>query len=294
MASESIPGLAKRDDVPAVTHTADGRLRRPVQLLLQVMHDVRSSAHVAGEIFRRDVTSQYRQSLFGIFLAIVPAVVTTVWAIVCQQANLINVGNVQVPYPFFVLFGMMLWSAFTEAIYGPVEGLLAEQGLLSRANIPAEAVVVARVGQVFFNFGVKLVVIAAAAVFYRVHVSWTVLLAPLGLVLLVALGTAIGLVLAPLNLLYRDVQRGLGVVTTFWLFMTPVLYLPSGHGVASVILRVNPVSALLVSTRDLAFRGSLSMPGALAVVSALTLILLTAATLFYRVAMPIVIDRANA
>lgn len=281
-------------ELQALTHTAESGLRRPTHFVSRLLHDLHSCRHVAWEMFRRDLTSQYRQSMLGVFLMLVPAITATTGAIVFQQAKLINVGDVAIPYPIFVLCGTMLWTTFTEALSGPIDGLMAEQALLSRANIPPEAVVISRVGQVFFNFAAKLLVIVLAATCYRVHVPRTMVLAPLGLVLLVALGTAIGLMLAPINLLYRDVSRAVGMVTSVWFFITPIIFTTRGHGLLDGLVTLNPVTALLVTTRELAFRGVISMPWGFAVMATLTLVLLGFGMILYRVAMPIVIDRANA
>jgi lipopolysaccharide transport system permease protein len=280
--------------LPITYHTADVRLGNPRELLLGLVADIARSRHISWEMMKRDLKSQYRTSILGVLLPLLPALTTAAWAILFRDAHLINVGAVNMPYPFFVLCGMMLWAAFLESMDAPISGVLAEQSLLSKADVPAESVTLARLGLVFFNFGVKCIVIVAAAIFYRVHVPWTIVLAPFGLVLIVALGAAIGLILAPINLLYTDVARAIPVVTTFWFFTTPIIFTTPSQGWAAVIMRdLNPVTPLLTTTRELAFGNGLSMPAGLEITAALTLCLLAMGLVFHRIAMPIVIDRAN-
>jgi lipopolysaccharide transport system permease protein len=156
-------------------------------------------------------------------------------------------------------------------------------------------VTLARLGQVLVNFSVKALLIAIAAVAYRVHVPWTIFFAPAGLALIVALGTAIGLILAPINLLYTDVAKALPIVTTFWFFTTPIIFTSPTQGWAAILMqRVNPMTPLLTTTRELAFGGGLSMLRGAAAATVLTLCLLLTGAIFHRIAMPIVIDRANA
>jgi lipopolysaccharide transport system permease protein len=280
--------------LPITYHTADVRLGNPRELLLGLVADIARSRHISWEMMKRDLKSQYRTSILGVLLPLLPALTTAAWAILFRDAHLINVGAVNMPYPFFVLCGMMLWAAFLESMDAPISGVLAEQSLLSKADVPAESVTLARLGLVFFNFGVKCIVIVAAAFFYRVHVPWTIVLAPFGFVLIVALGAAIGLILAPINLLYTDVARAIPVVTTFWFFTTPIIFTTPSQGWAAVIMRdLNPVTPLLTTTRELAFGNGLSMPAGLEITAALTLCLLAIGLVFHRIAMPIVIDRAN-
>jgi lipopolysaccharide transport system permease protein len=280
--------------LPITFHTAEVRLGNPRELLLGLFTDIARSRHISWEMMKRDLKSQYRTSILGVLIPLLPALTTAAWAILFRDAHLINVGAVNMPYPFFVLCGMMLWAAFLESMDAPISGVLAEQSLLSKADVPAESVTLARLGLVFFNFGVKCIVIVAAAIFYRVHVPWTIVLAPFGFVLIVALGAAIGLILAPINLLYTDVARAIPVVTTFWFFTTPIIFTTPSQGWAAVIMRdLNPVTPLLTTTRELAFGSGLSMPAGLEITSALTLCLLAIGLVFHRIAMPIVIDRAN-
>jgi lipopolysaccharide transport system permease protein len=276
-------------------HSSGTRLGGPGALLLTLLGDVARSRHVAWEMMKRDLKSQYRTSVLGVLIPLLPALTTAAWAILFRDAHIINVGSVGMPYPFYVLCGMMLWAAFLESMDAPISGLMAEQGLLSKASVPPEAVTVSRLGQVLFNFAVKSLLIGLCALFYRVHVPWTILLAPAGLLLIVALGAAIGLILAPINLLYTDVAKALPVVTTFWFFTTPIIFTSPRSGWTAVLMnRVNPVTPLLTVTRELAFAGSVSMRTGFAVAAGFTVCLLLVAAIFHRVAMPIVIDRANA
>jgi lipopolysaccharide transport system permease protein len=278
-----------------VTHIPPKPLTHPFHMLRVVLREIVGARHVAWEMMTRDLRSQYRTSVVGVLIPLLPALTTAAWAILFRDAHLINVGTVDMPYPFFVLCGMMLWAAFLESMDAPIMGVQAEQGLLSKANIPPEAVTIARLGQVTVNFGVKAVLIAIGAVVYQVHVPWTIIFAPLGLLLIMGLGAAIGLIVAPINLLYTDVAKALPILTTFWFFTTPIIFTAPTAGWAAFLMRyVNPMTPLLTSTRELAFGAGLSLPRGLGAATALTLCLLVFGTIFHRIAMPIVIDRANA
>ncbi|MBV8780935.1 MAG: ABC transporter permease, partial [Phycisphaerae bacterium] len=84
-----------------------------------------------------------------------------------------------------------------------------------------------------------------------------------------------------------------GVLTSIWFFITPIILdVPSGK--LGMIMRLNPVTPLLVTTRELAFRGQVSMPIGFLISAILSLILLVMGIVCYRIALPVVIDRANA
>ena len=286
--------LLVTESFPTAVHTSGSALKSPWRLIRTLATDTIRSRHVIWELLKRDLTSQYRQSLLGVLMSLLPALTTTAWAILFRSAHLINVGRSSVPYPFFVLCGMMVWAAFLESLDAPISGVLSEQALLSRASIPPEAVTFARLGQVFFNFFVKVLVVAVAALFYRIHIPWTVVLVPAGIAVIVALGAGIGLILAPVNFLYRDISKALPVITTFWFFLTPVIFVSPDQGIASVIMnKINPVTQILMATRDLIFPGSGGTREGLIAASVFALGLFAVGIIFHRIAMPVVIDRAN-
>lgn len=287
--------MATLSELPVTVHTPEMQLRNPVELVGGLFTDLARSRHISWEMLKRDLKSQYRTSILGVLIPLLPALTTAAWAILFRDAHIINVGAVNMPYPFFVLCGMMLWAAFLEAIDAPISGVQAEQSLLSKADVPAEAITLTRLGQVFVNFGVKALLLVAAAIGYHVHVSGTIFLAPVGLLLMVMLGASIGLIVAPLNLLYNDVSKAMPVITTFWFFTTPIIFTSPASGLAGIIMtRLNPVTPLLTTTRELAFGNGLSSLTRFEGTALLTVCLFFVALLFHRIAMPIVIDRANA
>lgn len=156
-----------------------------------------------------------------------------------------------------------------------------------------EALILAKLGEVFFNFGIKTILIVALFIFFRVSVSWTVIIAPVALIHLVLLGTFIGILLAPFGVLYQDVSKGLSLITGFWLFLTPVVYAVPNEGTFGYLVKLNPVTPLLVTTRELATTGVVSEPLGFWVVSAITIIGLLLTWIAFRLAMPFVVERVS-
>jgi len=105
---------------------------------------------------------------------------------------------------------------------------------------------------------------------------------------------AIGLLLTPLGTLYTDVTQGLIVVTSFWFFLTPVVYSPPQSFPYSLMTTLNPVSPILTGARDLLTKGVVTNIGPFLVVSLLTILGLFIAWMIYHIALPILIERMSA
>ncbi|MFM7191088.1 MAG: ABC transporter permease [Microcystaceae cyanobacterium] len=278
---------------PIMVYTPKSRLRHPVVLFQEMGRDLLASRELAWRLLIRDIKAQYRQSFLGIFWAFLPPIVTAVALLVAKDVGAINVGETAIPYPAYVMFSMALWQTFVEALNGPVAAVGAAKPMLAKINFPKEALILAKLGEVFFNFGIKLILIVTLFIWFRIPVNGMVILAPVALIHLVGLGTGIGLWLSPLGALYQDIGRAIPLVMTPWLLLTPVIYPPPRTGWFSVLVNWNPVTPLLVTVRDLATVGKVSEPAGFWWASGLMVILLLSGWLFYRLAMPFIVERMS-
>ncbi|MBD1852131.1 ABC transporter permease [Leptolyngbya sp. FACHB-711] len=301
--SEHLPGL--RPDSLAKNHFAEGHsaeafysadslLRHPLKLIGAMRRDLLAARELAWRLLVRDIRAQYRQSLLGIFWAFVPPIATAAGLTLANNAQVLNVGATDLPYPAYVMLSMALWQTFAESVTGQVQAILNAKYLLSRINFPREALVLSQLGQVGFNFLIKLVLIVALFLWFKMPVTWAVIVAPVALLHLVGFGTGIGLLLAPFGGLYEDISRGLTLLLTGWLFITPVLYPLPQSGLFAMLVKLNPVTPLLMTTRELATIGTVSNPGAFWLASLTALLVLLLGWLVYRVAMPFMIERISA
>lgn len=274
-------------------YTPESALKHPLQLLMQMCGDVWGARELSWRLLRRDINAQYRQSLFGYAWAFLPPVVTALALTFASNSKFINVSATDLPYPAFVIFNMSLWQTFVEALNGPSSAVAVAKPMLTRINFPREAIIMAKVGEVGFNFAIKVVLILGAFLWFRVSVGWATPFAFVPVLGLILMGTAIGLFLAPFGGLYQDVSRALTVASGLWFFLTPIVYPLPAAGFARVLVKVNPVTTFVIAAREMATGKWLSAPDDFLIVGLLTLIGLLAAWLFFRLAMPFVIERLS-
>ncbi len=276
-----------------VAYTPDSELRHPVRLIRTMWRDLWASRELARLLMLRDISAHYRQSFLGFAWAFLPPLVMALGFTLAGNAKVINVAATQLPYPAYVVFSMILWQTFVESLNGPVQGVANAKVMLSRINFPREAVVLAKLGEVFFNFGIKLILVFAVFFWYQIPVTRAALLAPFALLSLILLGTFFGLLLAPLGILYQDVTHALTLFTGLWLFLTPVVYPVPSSGTFATIVRANPVTPLLTTTRELATTGVVSDPYRFLAVSVTAIVGLFVTWIAFRLAMPFVIERVS-
>lgn len=262
-------------------------------MLAEMWADLLASRPLAWRLMMRDLRAQYRQSILGIVWMFLPPLVLAAGFTLAGQGKVINVAATDLPYPAYVMFSTILWQTFVEALNGPLQAVSNAKQMLTRINFPREAIVLAKLGEVLVNFGVKLILIVLLFIWFRMPITWSALLAPLALLQLIALGTFFGLLLAPFGALYQDVPNGLTMFTSLWLFLTPIVYPVPTTGLFATIVHANPVTPLLVTTRELATVGTVSDPFAFFLVSAAALAGLLATWVVFRLSMPFVIERVS-
>ncbi|MBC6479903.1 MAG: ABC transporter permease [Hormoscilla sp. GM7CHS1pb] len=277
-----------------VIYTSESLLRHPLLLFKQMWRDLLASRGLAWRLLVRDISAQYRKSFLGILWAFLPPVATAVGLTLANNAKVINISATDLPYPAYVMLSMTLWQTFVEALNGPMEAITKAKVMLAKINFPREALILAQLGQVFFNFGIKLILIAGLFIAFRMPLHWTIILAPVALIHLIALGTFFGMMLAPLGVLYNDVSKGMTFIVGIWLLLTPVIYPIPSEGIFGAIVRLNPVTPLIATTRDLATKGVVSEPVGFWIASGIALGGLLVSWVVYRLAMPFIIERTSA
>lgn len=278
---------------PREVYRPESRMRHPLQLFRAMIYDLLASRELAWRLLVRDISAKYRQSFLGIFWAIIPPVIMAAGFTFAKGSGVVNLGNTELPYPAYVMFSMTLWQTFVEALNGPVQAVTSAKPMLARINFPREALIIAKLGEVFFNFGIKLILIFGLFLWFKIPITWSVILAPVALIHLVLLGTFIGLLLAPMGALYQDFSMGLTLISGLWLFLTPVVYPVPNSGVFGSIVKLNPVTPLLVTTRELATTGVISNPQGFWIASLIAILGLLLAWIIYRLAMPFVVERIS-
>lgn len=278
---------------PEIVYTPDSLLRRPRFLFATMWRDLLTSRELAWRLMVRDISAQYRQAMLGMIWAFIPPIMMALGFTLAKNANVFTVGETDIPYPAYVMFNTALWQTFVDAATGPVQAVIQAKPMLARVNFPREAIVLAKLGEVGFNFGIKLILIVGLFLYFRVPVSWSVVLTPVPLIHLILLGTLVGVLLAPIGVLYQDVSKSLNMVMGFWLFLTPVIYPVPTEGLFGVLVAWNPVTPLLSTIRELATTGTLSNPVGFWVVSGGTWVGLMLTWIGFRIAIPYVVERVT-
>jgi lipopolysaccharide transport system permease protein len=272
-------------------YTPDSKLKHPLKFLKEMLDDIKISRELAWTLFKRNIKAQYRQTILGYVWAFIPPIFTTLIFLFLSKNKIINVTDTVVPYPVFLMVGTILWQVFLEAVNIPIKLMMEARHILTKIYFPREALILAAFYEVVFTFTIRLVLMAAILIIYKVPVKILILLSPIGIFSLILLGVMFSLLIIPAVILYKDFEKGLPLVMQMWFFLTPVIFSPFKEGMSNILYYINPVIPLLNTTREMITTGVITRWDLFALILVLSSILFSIGLLLYRIALPHLVGR---
>ncbi len=213
----------------------------------------------------RDIRIRYKQTVFGAAWAILqPLLMMAVFTLVFSKVAG-STGENALPYPLFVLAGLLPWMFFAQAVTTGSQSVVGSERLITKVYFPRLALPFAAVGAAVVDFlvafGLLLVVMLVCG--YVPGASFLLVPAIFLVVLLLALGLAAGL--GGLTVLFRDFRYITPFMIQLWMFATPAIYLPEAGANSSpwvqAVLMLNPMNGLIDAFRAACLGQPISLLG---------------------------------
>lgn len=156
-------------------------------------------------------------------------------------------------YSLGLLTGLIIWNFFAEGSMSGLGALLSKGHILKKINAPTWTMVVASSLTSLYTFLLSLGILAVFFAAYGVVPHPLAILACLPfLVILYVLILALGFLLSPLYVLFRDLNQIWEVVLNAGFYATPIIY-PATSLPADIrdILMLNPLSIIIESCKQL-------------------------------------------
>jgi len=240
-----------------------------------IIHTIRDClAHrvLIQSLVSRQIRARYRGSVLGfVWTFLNPLLLMLVYSLVFSVYMRFDMED----YGAFMFAGLLPWIWFSTSLAEGTNAIVASGNLITRAMFPPEVLPVVAVFANGANFLFSLPVLIGIFIVYGVPL--TVALVALPLILLVQFILTIGLVLllAALNVPYRDVQHLLGNILVFWFFLCPIIYpLEKVPAEFQVFTLGNLMGALVTAYQDVLFYGRFPAWDMLAGVAVLAVVVL--------------------
>jgi lipopolysaccharide transport system permease protein len=277
-------------------YSPEPALKHPRAFFSAMWADIRASRELAIALAMRDIKVMYRQSILGYVWAFLPVLGTTGVFLFLRSGGAFQTLDTGIAYPVYLLIGTVLWQVFADAVNGPLKVVTSSRAMIVKINFPREALILAGMLITCFNFLIRLLVLVPALMFFAWKGSYvftweSLYLFPVGVCSIILLGYSIGVLLTPIGMLYKDVGMGVQMVLMFWMFMTPVILTIPESGLLADVMRLNPVSSVLDTSRAWLVGAQPAYFMEALIVFGVSIIFLVIGWILYRVALPHVIAR---
>ncbi len=170
----------------------------------------------------RDVAVQYKQTVIGVAWAVIrPLLTMIIFTVVFGTlAKLPSEGSA--PYPVMVMAGMLPWFLFSTILSQAANSLVSNSNLIGKVYFPRLIVPAASSIVALVDFAVTFVLLLGLMVILGFFPSWQILLLPFFVVLAVFAALGPALILASLNVRYRDFRFIVPFIVQFGMYVSPV------------------------------------------------------------------------
>lgn len=230
----------------------------------------------------RDVKVRYKQAALGAAWAIIQPLLSMV-VFTVFFGRLAGIPSDNVPYPLFSYSALLLWTYFAGVLSQSGLSLVSNSNLITKVYFPRVALPASPALSGLLDFVVGLGLLVLLMGYYGIKPGWSVLLTPVffGALVLFTLGAA--MILAAMNVSYRDVKYVVPFLIQMWLFVTPVIYpttfLPKR---LQALMALNPLAGIIEGFRSCLFSGRPLDPTLTAVSLTMTVVVFVVGLTYFR------------
>lgn len=159
-------------------------------------------------------------------------------------------------FPVYLISGIIVFSFFTECVTLGMDAIVMNASLITKVAIPKLIFPFSRALSSLINFLISLLPLLLLMLLTGVRVSPALLLLPMMIALLFLFALGVTLVMATLNVFFRDTRFLWSVISLLWTYATPIFYpdtiWPEG---LRGIFHLNPMYQLIDFLRQIVIAG---------------------------------------
>ncbi|MEX1177473.1 MAG: ABC transporter permease [Nitriliruptor sp.] len=223
--------------------------RGPLRTSSRKLGELWRARELLGQLVRKELKVRYKNSSLGfLWSMLTPALMTVVFSIVFTRIVRVPVDD----FAAFFLAGYLLWQFFQNSCQGAIHSVVGNGDLVKKVYFPREVLPLSHVLSQLAHLMLALLVVSPYLIATRgwgllVHLPATFL----AIALLTVFTSGVAMLLAGVNVIFRDLQELFVVLYLVWFYATPVLYPMAlveaelaGDPLSWVgtILRINPMT----------------------------------------------------
>jgi len=211
-------------------------------------------------LVRKEIRGRYRNALLGYTWTVLePAMLASVYYFLF----IMLAGNPDEMYPVWVILGVIVWSCFGKALQGTVSSLSRNGQTIHLVYFPRIIFpMTAMQGNIIISMMSCFVVIPIMLV-YELPITIYLLYVPLSIFWAGFLAIGLGMLVAPLNCVQRDIEHLFRFIVRAGFFVSPVMWtyeMALNRGAMGEVVLYNPMVVPLTMARHGVAGESIGIP----------------------------------
>lgn len=174
-------------------------------------------------LVRREISVRYRQTIVGLLWVVLQPIMTTA-IFTTVFVYFIRIPDQGAAYPLFAFAGITVWQYFNRIVSEGGNSLVANTSLITKVSFPRLIIPLVSPLSGAMDCLIAVIALVILTTLMGAHVSWTVIFAPIVILVVACFGYAIALWLAPLNAIYRDIGIAMPFVMQVAMYLSPIVY----------------------------------------------------------------------
>jgi ABC-2 type transport system permease protein len=232
------------------------------------LSDFAGSRELTINLTQRELKGRYKRSILGWTWSLLnPLATVAIYTLVFSYFLKIDPPTGDPSglknFALFLVCALVPWTFFANSVNGSMSSLLVNSNIIKKVYFPRELIVVSTILSLLVTMAIEIAVVGVILLLVgNMVLPWIpVLLALMAVQTVFVLG--VGLVLAPCNVYYRDIQHLVGIALQVLFYLTPTVYpltlVPKTADIAGVeipvrtIYQLNPLVQFVEAYRDVLY-----------------------------------------
>jgi ABC-type polysaccharide/polyol phosphate export permease len=259
----------------------------PFGLLREAVVEVLGRRRLIGYLVQADLHKKGADTLLGnLWWVLDPLLQMVVYVILVSV--IFDRGGPD--YPLFLLAAILPWKWFQTSIQDGITSVSGAERLVRQIQFPKLVLPVSAVMAGIVNFAFGLIpLFVLMLIFFRDRIELTLLLIPVIAAVQLVFNLGLTILLAAVNVFYRDVGNLSRHVMRLWFYLSPALFsldqlvrATESYPVIQQLLTLNPWATMFTAYRSVIYDGQAPDWSALAVVLVGSLAILALTTLVFK------------
>lgn len=189
--------------------------------IMDIIYSFSKYKFLIKQLVSRDFKTKYKRSVLGVLWSLL----NPLMMLAVQYAVFSNIFRFKVEnYTVYLLIGQVFFTLFSESTSMALMSIESNAALIKKVYIPKYIYPFSRVISTFINFLFSLIPLFLIILLtgLKPELSWILAIFPIITILLFGLG--VGLIVSTSMVFFRDTQFLWGIVTTAWMYLTPIFY----------------------------------------------------------------------